>query len=70
METDAADGSVGLEVGSLVPEEEASGHGGEVTRRTGASGGGGNPQRWLGEVGAARGVSGPGGRGGGRGGRA
>lgn len=28
VETDAADGSVGLEVGSLVPEEETSGHGG------------------------------------------
>jgi len=28
VETDAADGSIGLEVGSLVPEKETSGHGG------------------------------------------
>ena len=28
METDAADGSIGLEVGSLVPEKEPSRHGG------------------------------------------
>lgn len=28
VETDAADGRIGLEIGSLVPEKETSGHGG------------------------------------------